>query len=67
MIEKQTALIERSKKAAKFHRELAAECNDAGLPILAREHDWIAKNIDEKVGLQIRAFRDDALGAVETA
>ncbi len=61
MIEAQTALIERSRNATKFHRELAEKCNEAGLPVLAREHDYIAKALEEKIAMQMRAFRDGAL------
>ncbi len=61
MIEAQTKLLQRTMKAIQFHSELAAECDKAGLPILAREHDFVAKCLREKVDLQVRAFRDGGL------
>jgi hypothetical protein len=57
----QMKLIERTRKAAQFHHELAELCDKANLPILAREHDHAAKQMTGAVDLQIRAFRDQAL------
>jgi hypothetical protein len=62
LAEQQLKLIERTKKAAYFHRELGKECNQAGLPILAREHDFAAKTMENAVANQMRAFRDDTWG-----
>ncbi len=61
MTESQTKLIERTRKAAEVHRSVAAECDREGLPILAREHYYVAKMLEEKITLQLRAFRDGTL------
>jgi hypothetical protein len=66
LIEAQTKLLERTRKAAEVHRQLAAECHQAGLPILAREHHYVAKCLDDKISLQLRAFRDEALAEPES-
>ena len=61
----QMKLIERTRNAIKFHEQLAKECDTAKLPILAREHDYAAKEFAKKIDLQIRAFRDQALAGEE--
>ena len=60
MTDAQTKLIDRASKAAEVHRQLAGECDRAGLPILAREHDFVVAKC--LIGLQLRAFREGALG-----
>ena len=41
---------------------LASEADRLGLPILAREWDYVGKCPEEKAELQLRAFRIEALG-----
>ena len=65
MTDYQLSLIKLSGKAAERHRQIAAECDTAHLPILAREHDYVAKLLTEKLIMQIRAFRDTALTAAD--
>lgn len=52
LAEHQIQLIERTKLAVKFHRELAELCDQAGLPVLAREHDHAARELDAGVGMR---------------
>lgn len=65
LLSDQMRLIERTRKAAQFHANIALECDKANLPILAREHDYISKLLADKIALQIRAFRDTALTAAD--
>ena len=42
---------------------LASQFDDLGLPILAREFNYLGKELDAKITLQLRAFRDNALAS----
>lgn len=57
----QEKLIERTRKASVVAKELAVEANRLNLPILARDWEWLSREIDASVQKQSRAFRDDSL------
>ena len=42
---------------------LASEADNMGMPILAREFDYLGKELDAKITLQLQAFRDHALAS----
>ena len=61
MTDEQRALIEIAHKACTRAREEAAKCDRAGLPILAREWDYTAKELEQRIGLQERALQHGSL------
>lgn len=64
LIGDQFKLLERTRTAAKFHRDIAAQCDAAGLPILCREHDHMAKLCEQAIDMQLRALKSDLLATV---
>jgi len=58
----QTVYIERTKKAIVFHREVARQCDQAALPVLAREFDHMAKELEARLELQLRQLQFDEFG-----
>jgi hypothetical protein len=57
----QTRFLQSCRIRAERCREFGAEADRLGLPILAREWDFMAKNLENAIGNQERAFREEAL------
>jgi hypothetical protein len=57
----QLRFLQSCKARVERCRELAAEAARLGLPILAREWDALATNLENAIGNQERAFREDTL------
>lgn len=61
LTEAQQKVIERCRKAITAHHQLAADADKAGLPILARDNDYYAEQMEKSITMQLRAFRDGSL------
>jgi hypothetical protein len=59
--DEQKLLIETARKACSRAHEEAAKCDRAGLPILAREWDYTAKELEQRIDLQERALQQGSL------
>ena len=59
----QQKLLDVARNASARCFLLASQADDLGLPILAREFDYLGKELDAKITLQLRAFRDKALAS----
>ena len=66
MSEAQSQLIAKFRTVRQRCQEWAEQANAAGLPILARECDYLGKQLEAAIGNQVRAFREGALGNPET-
>jgi hypothetical protein len=61
MTDEQKQLMDVAKKACTRAREEAAKCDKANLPILAREWDYIGRELDQRIDLQERALNQGSL------
>ena len=59
----QQKLLDIARKASARWFLPASQADDLGMPILAREFDHLGKELDAKITLQLRAFRDKALAS----
>ena len=57
----QAKFIELCRAACTKFQERAAEANTLNLPVLAREWDHYATELEARIELQLRAFRADTL------
>jgi len=65
MIDDQQKFLARCRAARDRCQAMADEADKLHLPILAREWDHLGKELDNAIGLQLRAFRDDTLATDE--
>ena len=61
----QEKFIEKTRLACERAAELAAEADRLNLPILAREWHYLGSELEKRVDLQLRAFRNGTLAVVE--
>ena len=61
MTDDQKALIDVARKACTRAREEAQKCDQANLPILAREWDYTARELEQRINLQERALEPGSL------
>jgi hypothetical protein len=61
MTDEQKQLMEVARKACTRAREEAQKCDQANLPILAREWDYTAKELEQRINLQERALQQGSL------
>lgn len=61
MVAGQLVFLDKVRKARARCSEMAEEANRLELPILAREWDYLGKQLESAIGNQVRAFRNGAL------
>jgi len=57
----QAKFLDLCRQAIVKFRERAAEADQLNLPVLAREWDYFATELEQRIELQLRAFREDTL------
>jgi len=63
----QEKFIQRTQLACQRAEQMAEEANRLNLPILAREWSYFGAELEKRVDLQLRAFRNGTLAVEEKA